>query len=291
MSIRGNGTQVVLGAGKWYVNEWTSGALDLSTLCVEANIIGYTSGGATLEYNIETYTIEDDIGMVRRTFKTKGNATMKTGLLTFDVAALSKLLSMGTLSSDNGKQILKLGGGKESLKKYSVGFEYNDEQTGERLRIGMVATNTASLTLAFTKDKETVVDVEFTAESNGVDETIVVFEEENAGSGSVISAAVYNVTAPVKSATPQATHDGAAGYTAAIAWTPNDGSFAGNTAYKATVTLTAAAGYTFDGNFNANDVVGLPATTGTTPPASAVHVTRASATSVVIEVTYAKTAA
>ena len=189
MSIRGNGTQVILGAGKWYVDEWESGAVDLATLCVEANIIGYTSGGATLEYSTENYTIEDDIGMVRRTFKTKGNATMKTGLLTFDVSALSKLMSMGTLtetaatSSTVGKQTLKLGGGKESLKKYAVGFVYEDDDTGEKITVAMVATNTAGLTLAFTKDKETVVDVEFTAESNGVDDTIVVIEEETPATG------------------------------------------------------------------------------------------------------------
>lgn len=177
-TIRGNGTQVILGAGKWYMNEWTSGEINLATLCVEANIIGWTSGGATLEYSPETYTIEDDIGMVRKTFKTKASANMKTGLLTFDVAALAKVLSMGTVATANGKTTLKLGGGRENLKKYAVAFVYEDEETHEVIRIGMVASNTNGLTLAFVKDKETVVDVQFTAESNGVDDTIVVIEEE-----------------------------------------------------------------------------------------------------------------
>lgn len=44
----------------------------------------------------------------------------------------------------------------------------------------MVATNTAPLELVFAKDAETVVDVTFTAESNGVDDTIIVIEEETA---------------------------------------------------------------------------------------------------------------
>lgn len=177
-TIRGNGTQVVLGAGKWYMSEWTSGEVNLATLCVDANIIGWTSGGATLEYKPETYTIEDDIGMVRKTFQTKAAATLKTGLLTFDVAALAKVLSTGTVTTASGKTTLKLSGGRESLKKYAVGFVYEDEDTHEVIRIGMVATNTSGLTMAFVKDKETVVDVEFTAESNGVDTNIVVIEEE-----------------------------------------------------------------------------------------------------------------
>ena len=176
-AIRGNGEQVILGAGKWYVNEWTSGAIDLATLCVQGNIIGWTSGGATLEYKPETYTIEDDIGMVRRVFQTKADATLKTGLLTFDVKAISKLRSTGTLTEADKKTTLKLGGGRENLKRFAVGFEYTDEETGEIIRVGMVATNTSGLTLAFAKDKETVVDVEFTATSNGVDTTLVVIEE------------------------------------------------------------------------------------------------------------------
>ena len=141
------------------------------------------AGGATLEYKPETYTIEDDIGMVRKTFQTKAAATLKTGLLTFDVAALAKVLSTGTVTTASGKTTLKLSGGRESLKKYAVGFVYEDDDTGEKISVAMVATNTAGLTLAFAKDKETVVDVEFTAESNGVDDTIVVIEEETPATG------------------------------------------------------------------------------------------------------------
>lgn len=261
--IRGNNEQVILGAGDWYVQEWSSGAVDLATLCVEANRIGNTSGGATLEYTIDTYTVEDDMGRVRRTFKTKGNATMKTGLLTFDVAALSQLMSMGEITTENGKTVLKLTGGKESLKKFCVGFVYTDDDTGEIIRVGMVATNTAGISLAFTKDKETVVDVAFQAESNGVDDVIVIVEEEGTVQAQLLGAALYNVTKPVKSATPQATHDGATGYTAAIAWELNGeahtGSFAGNKAYTAVVTLTAADGYKFASGMSASNIMGLPA--------------------------------
>ncbi len=101
-----------------------------------------------------------------------------------------------------------------------------------------------------------------------------------------VGAAIYNVTAPVKAATPQASHNAGTGYTAALAWSPAAGTFAPTTVYKATITLTAAAGYVFAPGFNASDVQGLP-TTGF----SAASVTRVSATQVVIEVTYNATAA
>lgn len=168
-----NKTRVTLGAGKWYATPWTSGAIDLTTLCTETNLIGYTSGGATLTYTPETYTIEDDIGMVHRTFMTKGSATMSTGLLTFDVASLAALQSVGTLTTANDTTTLKLSGGREALKKFSVAFVYTDPDTDATTTIGMIATNTAPLELAFAKDSETIVNIEFTAESNGVDDTIV----------------------------------------------------------------------------------------------------------------------
>ena len=177
---------VVLGAGKWYIAPYTSGALDMETVEEEDNLLGYTQGGATITFTPETYTIEDDIGMVRKTFQTKASAEMKTGLLTFTADSLAAMLSVGQATqtpasaSERGKTTLKLGGGKSALKKFSVVFVYEDDETGFKTRIGMVATNTAPLELVFAKDAETVVDVTFTAESNGVDDTIIVIEEETA---------------------------------------------------------------------------------------------------------------
>ena len=172
-----NTTTVVRGAGKWYIAPWTSGAIDLATLCVEANLIGYTQGGATVTYTPETYTVEDDIGMVRRTFVTKGEATMKTGLLTFDVASLAALQSVGEVTTSSGKTTFKLTGGKSGLKKFMIGFVYEGDTANEKISIGMVGSNTNPLELAFAKDKETVVDVEFASESNGVDDTVLLIEQ------------------------------------------------------------------------------------------------------------------
>ncbi len=185
---KGETQKVVLGAGKWYVMPWESGVVDYKTLCVEDNLMGYTSGGATVTYTPETYTIEDDIGMVKKTFMTKGAAEMKTGLLTWNVKTMSALLSTGSFtetaatSSNKGENKLELGGGKASLRKLAVCFVYEDDETGLKTYVFEVATNTAALSLAFAKDKETVIDMTFTGESNGVDDTVLTIVEETAQS-------------------------------------------------------------------------------------------------------------
>ena len=53
------------------------------------------------------------------------------------------------------------------------------------------------------------------------------------------------MTQPAKNGTPQATHDAGTGYTAAITWSPADGTFGANKVYTASVVLTAADGYAF----------------------------------------------
>lgn len=106
-----------------------------------------------------------------------------------------------------------------------------------------------------------------------------------------IGALVYNVTAPVKAATPQSTHASGTGYTAAITWAPTDAAFGASTVYTAKVVYTAADGYIFEDNFTAEDVDGLPKTSGSGKTASAVTVTRDSNTQVTVTAKYLATEA
>jgi hypothetical protein len=101
----------------------------------------------------------------------------------------------------------------------------------------------------------------------------------------IIGAALYDVTAPVTGETPQSTHVAGTGYTAAIAWSPVDTTFAADTVYTATVTYTATAGFVFAGGFSETDITGLPASGVTSKT-----VTRVSRTSVTAVVVYNATA-
>lgn len=117
------------------------------------------------------------------------------------------------------------------------------------------------------------------------------FSVLQAASEDEIGALTYNVTAPVKGATPQATHASGAGYTAEITWSPEAATFAGGTAYTATVVYTAETGYIFEDNFGKADIQGLPATSGGSKAATSVDVTRDSNTQVTVTAKYVATGA
>lgn len=173
--------QVIMGAGEWFIKPYTEGEVNCEEVCADENYAGETQGGATVEYTPTTYTIEDDNGRLRRTFQVKADATMKTGLLTIDTKSIGSMMSVGilTVNEQGTKRILKLGGGHAELKRFFVVFRYlKDAEKKQYIYVGMVATNTAPLTLTFTKDKETVQDLTYAADTNGVDDTILVIEED-----------------------------------------------------------------------------------------------------------------
>lgn len=180
--VAANKDRVVLGGCKHYIAEHDgkSALSELKSYCVEDNLIGWTQGGTTVNYTYETKTIEDDVGMVRKVFKTKGDASIKTGFLTYALDNIAQMMSVGrfTKGEDGGTHKLELTGGTEELKSYVVVAEYEDKTNGRNLRAGIVATNTEALELVFNKDNETVPNITFTATSNGKDDTILVLEED-----------------------------------------------------------------------------------------------------------------
>ena len=180
-AVAGEKEKVVLGAVDIYVGDYNpNDTFDLDAMTAdETKYFGNTQGGATLEYTPEIYTVEDDKGRIKRTHMTKASATLKTGLLTYDAASLSRVLSVGTLTTPTGKTRLTLPGGKTTLKRKCVVAVYKDDETGEIIKIGMVATNTGALSMAFAKDKETVPEIVFTAEPSGGNSVLVIIEESN----------------------------------------------------------------------------------------------------------------
>ncbi|WP_286154656.1 hypothetical protein [Thomasclavelia cocleata] len=156
--------KILLGSGKVYVtlvqNELPE---DLTTLAVEENRIGWIQGGATLEYKPTFYTTKDDLGMVTKETITEEEAIFKSGLLTWDVESLNKLLETGRVKTTEKYRILKIGGIANAKKqKYVILFHHEDKTDGD-LYVAIVGSNQSGLTIGFAKDKETVVDAEFKA--------------------------------------------------------------------------------------------------------------------------------
>lgn len=173
---------IVLGSGRVYVTEFdaTAGIPEDSVLEVDDNRIGYISGGATLEYSPSFYEAKDDLGVVTKSILTEEEATFKTGIMTFCADTLAKLSSTGRVTEDKSSKTrtIKIGGvGNDNGKKYVIHFVHKDTQDGD-IRITIVGRNEAGFSLAFAKDKETVIDAEFKCQSMDSEGTLIIYKEQ-----------------------------------------------------------------------------------------------------------------
>ncbi|MGN7760881.1 GLUG motif-containing protein [Paenibacillus sp. 22594] len=83
--------------------------------------------------------------------------------------------------------------------------------------------------------------------TNAADSGIVTAVFPATAVASISTAAIAGVVLPVTGGTPVATVPETAEYTASVDWTPADATFAGGTAYTATIKITPKPGYTLAG--------------------------------------------
>lgn len=168
--------ELILGSGKLYVTEFTDTIPDNTTFEVADNILGYVSGGASLEYNPTFYEAKDDLGLVSKTILTDEEAILKSGICTLDGNTIAKLCATARVTEDteNKKRTVKIGGiDNDNNKQYAIRFVHKDGN----IRVTIVGKNQSGFTLAFAKDKETVVDAEFKAAPNDDEGTLIIYEE------------------------------------------------------------------------------------------------------------------
>lgn len=171
---------ITLGSGKLYITEFTGELPENTEIEKETNLAGYIQGGAELEYKPEFYTAEDDLGKVKKTIITKEEATLKSGIMTWNGDTLKKLSATGRVTEDKQKGIrkVKIGGiDNNDNKNYIIHFVHKDAVDGD-VRVTIVGKNTAGFTLAFAKDKETVIDAEFAAVPSDDEGTLILYQEE-----------------------------------------------------------------------------------------------------------------
>lgn len=173
------GEKIILGSGKVYCVEFTGTTIpEDATLEVEDNLLGLIQGGATLEYKPEFYTAEDDLALVSKTIITKEDVMLKTPVMTLCGKTFTKICSTARMTEAAGKRTVKIGGlGSYDGKQYVIRFVHEDPVDGD-IRITIVGNNQSGFTLAFAKDKETIVEVEFKALPHDTDGTKVIYEEE-----------------------------------------------------------------------------------------------------------------
>ena len=171
-------TSITLGSGKIYLAPYTNSVPDVTTLCVEDNLLGYIKGGASLEYTQETYEEKDDLGFVSKIITTSEEAILKCGLLTWNGDTLQKLIDRCTVTTDGTKRIVKIGGAANGQgANYAICFHHEDATDGD-LWILIVGRNTAGATLTFAKDAGTVLEPEFKAMPHDDNGTLVQLIEE-----------------------------------------------------------------------------------------------------------------
>lgn len=171
--------RIVLGSGHLYIKEFEEGSEPTNAeIEREENLLGYIQGGASLEYAPSYYTAKDDMGKVAKTILTEEEVKMKSGVMTWNGKTLEKLCDTARVTESGGVRTVKIGGtGNQKGKKYLLHFHHEDKVDGD-IRVRIVGNNQAGFSLAFAKDKETVIDAEFLALPMDKGGTLIRYEEE-----------------------------------------------------------------------------------------------------------------
>jgi len=170
--------RIVLGSGKLYVMDFAEAIPANAEIETEANLLGLIQGGASIEYKPTFYEAKDDMGLVSKKIITDEEAILKSGVMTWNLNTLEKLCSTGKVTEATGIRTLKIGGlGNYDDKQYVIHFLHADSTDGD-MRVTIVGANETGFTLAFAKDKETVIDAEFKAQPADEDGTLIIFQED-----------------------------------------------------------------------------------------------------------------
>lgn len=179
MAKRNEADKITLGSGNLLFKEYEEGKFPLySDFDDETDLLGYIQGGAELAYSGEWYDAKDDLGKVTKTIITEEEATLKSGVVTWNGTTLAKLCSTARVTEAGGIRTVKLGGvGNHNGKSYALCFHHIDKVDGD-VWVLIRGVNQAGFTLAFAKDKETVIDAEFKCLPQDDEGTLIQYVEE-----------------------------------------------------------------------------------------------------------------
>lgn len=172
--------KIVLGSGTVYMLEFTGEVPDVATIETPENELGKIQGGASIEYKPTYYEAKDDSGMAVKNIITEEEVVFKSGIMTWNGKTLIKLSNTGRVTEVGGIRTVKIGGVKNNDgKKHVIHFLHDDPDDG-KIRVTIVGQNQAGFSLAFAKNKETVIDAEFKAMPQDSEGTLIKYTEEYA---------------------------------------------------------------------------------------------------------------
>ena len=174
---RSKADKITLGSGDLMVKEYSS-AIPAYTEFTDEDLLGRIQGGATIEYTGEWYEAKDDTGKAVKTIITNEEAVFKTGVVTWNGETLTKLCSTGRVTESGGIRTVKIGGiANNDGKSYALCFHHTDPVDGD-VWLLIRGVNQAGFSLAFAKDKETVIDAEFKCLPQDDEGTLIQFIEQ-----------------------------------------------------------------------------------------------------------------
>lgn len=169
---------ITLGSGDLMIKEYNDTMPAYTDFNVDNDLLGRIQGGATLEYKGTWYEAKDDTGKVVKTIVTEEEATLKSGVMTWNGKTLAKLCSTARITEEGGIRIVKIGGvGNHDGKSYAICFHHEDKIDGD-VWIVIRGVNQGGFSLAFAKDKETVIDAEFKCLPQDDEGTLIQYVEE-----------------------------------------------------------------------------------------------------------------
>ena len=175
---RQDNNTIHLGSGDLMIKEFIDSMPKYSDFDVSTDLLGRIQGGATLEYKGTWYEAKDDTGKAVKTIITEEEATLKSGIITWNGETLAKLCSTARVTEENGIRIVKIGGvGNHDGKSYALCFHHTDKIDGD-IWLVIRAVNQGGFSLAYVKDKETVVDAEFKCLPQDDEGTLIQYVEE-----------------------------------------------------------------------------------------------------------------
>ena len=169
---------ITLGSGNLMIKEFTDVIPAYTEFSEETDLLGRIQGGATLEYKGSWYEAKDDTGKAVKTIITEEEATLKSGVCTWNGKTLEKLCSTARITEADGIRTVKIGGvANNDSKSYALCFHHVDKTDGD-IWVIIRGVNQAGFSLAFAKDKETVIDAEFKCLPQDDEGTLIQYIEE-----------------------------------------------------------------------------------------------------------------
>lgn len=169
---------ITLGSGDLMIKEYDDVMPAYTEFNATTDLLGRIQGGATLEYKGTWYEAKDDTGKVVKTIITEEEAILKSGVLTWNGKTLAKLCATARVTEVDGIRTVKIGGvGNNDGKSYALCFHHVDKQDGD-VWVVIRGKNQGGFSLAFTKDKETVIDAEFKCLPQDDEGTLIQYVEE-----------------------------------------------------------------------------------------------------------------